>query len=357
MAYLDPKSHFAIKDRLRSWFEGRGFGLDSASGGKASWQEKLYTEVGDFIFDNRLDPTPNNYDLAFQFRMANNARLVAAIRREIDETGELDADAAERIFAEYGGPISAEALTRFAERIEAQAEGLASIAHKSADDAKDFSTALEREVSTGGEVATIVGLTEAMVARTRHAEAQLLQAQKQLTGLRTSLVDARRAADVDPLTDLPNRHAFKCDMEVLIDKAQTSGEPLSVAFCDIDHFQRFNDQHGHETGNRVRRYVAATLAKAFAARGLVGRFGGEEFVVALPGLSIDDARDAINATRLKLSERHLFAMADYAALGRISFSAGVTTMTQGDGSTELLRRADEALHRAKAAGRNCVIIG
>jgi diguanylate cyclase len=289
--------------------------------------------------------------------MANNARLVAAIRREIDETGELDADAAERIFAEYGGPISTEALTRFAERIEAQAEGLVLIAHKSTDDVMDFSTALEHEVSAGGEVATIVGLTEAMVARTRHAEAKLLHAQKQLTGLRASLFDARRAAGVDPLTDLANRHAFKCDMELLIDKARTSGEPLCVAFCDIDHFKRFNDQHGYETGNRVLRYVAATLAKAFAARGLVGQFGGEEFVVALPGLTLDDARDAIDATRLKLSERHLFAMADYAALGRISFSAGVTTMKQGDGSAELLRRADEALYRAKAAGRNCVIIG
>jgi diguanylate cyclase len=355
MAYLDPKTHFVIKDRRRNWFEGRG--QDSASGSKPSWQEKVFTEVGDFMFDNRLDPTPNNYDLAFQFRMANNARLVASIRREIDETGGLDADAAERIFAEYGGPISAEALTRFAEQIEAQAEGLTAIAHQSADNAKDFSAALERESSAGGEVATIVGLTQAMVARTRHAEAQFLQAQKQLNGLRSILVDARRAADVDPLTDLPNRHAFKQDLEVLIDKAWTSGEPLCVAFCDIDQFKRFNDLHGHETGDRVVRYVAATLAKAFAARGLVGRYGGEEFVLALPGMSIDDARDAIDATRLKLSERHLFAMADYAALGRISFSAGVTTMTQGDGSTELLRRADEALHRAKAAGRNCVIIG
>lgn len=357
MAYLDPKPHFAIKDRLRSWFEGRGFGLDSVSGGKPSWQEKVYTEVGDFIFDNRLDPTPNNYDLAFQFRMANNARLVASIRREIDETGALDADAAERIFAEYGGPISAEALTRFAERIEAQAEGLTSIAHQSADDAKDFSTALEREVSAGGEVATIVGLTQAMVARTRHAEAQLLHARKQLTGLRSSLVDARRAADVDPLTDLPNRRAFKRDMEVLIDKARASGKPLSVGFCDIDHFKRFNDLHGHETGDRVLRYVAATLAKAFTARGLVGRFGGEEFVVVLPGLAIEEAQKAIDATRLKLSERHLFAVADHAALGKISFSAGVTAMADGDGSTELLRRADEALYRAKAAGRNCVIVG
>jgi diguanylate cyclase len=357
MAYLDPKAPFAIKDRLRSWFEGRGIGADTASGEKPSWQQKVFTDVGDFLFDHRLDPTPNNYDLGFQFRMANNGRLVASIRDEISRTGVLDADAAERIFAEFGGPVSAEALSRFAERIEAQAEGLTTIATQSAGDAKDFSTALERECSAGGEVSAIVGLTQAMVARTRHAEAQLLHAQKQLNGLRSSLVDARRAADVDPLTDLPNRRAFKRNLEVLIEKSHMTGKPLSLGFCDIDHFKIFNDTHGHETGDRVLRYVAATLAQAFESRGIVGRFGGEEFLVALPDLPIADARDAIDATRKKLADRHLFAATDHAALGTVTFSAGVTMITEGDVSADLLRRADEALYRAKAAGRNCVVIG
>ncbi len=357
MAYLDPKPQFAIKDRLRSWFEGRGNAMEPAAGEKPSWQQKVFMEVGNFLFDHRLDPTPNNYDMAFQFRMANNTKLVASIRQEISRKGVLDADAAERIFAECGGPISAEALTDFAERIEAQAEGLTSIAHQSADDAKDFSSALERECSAGGEVSAIVGLTQAMVARTRHAEAQLLHAQNQLNGLRSSLVDARRAADVDPLTDLPNRRAFKRNLEALIDKSHATGKPLSLGFCDIDHFKIFNDTHGHETGDRVLRYVAATLAQAFESRGMVGRFGGEEFLVALPDLPLADARDAIDATRKKLSDRHLFAAADHAALGTVTFSAGVATIMKGDGSAEILRRADEALYRAKAAGRNCVVTG
>jgi len=357
MAYLDPKPQFAIKDRLRSWFEGRAGTAGSTSDDKPSWQQKMFMDVGTFLFDNRLDPTPNNYDLAFQFRMANNARLVASIRDEISRMGVLDGDAAERIFAECGGPISTEALSRFAERIEAQAEGLTSIATQSAGDASDFSKALEQECAAGGEVSAIVGLTQAMVARARHAEAQLLHAQKQLNGLRSSLVDARRAADVDPLTDLPNRRAFKRNLEALIEKAHATGKPLSLSFCDIDHFKKFNDTHGHETGDRVLRYVAATLSQAFEARGIVGRFGGEEFLVALPDLPIAQAREAIDATRKKLSDRHLFAATDHAALGTVTFSAGVTMIMEGDVSADMLRRADEALYRAKGAGRNCVITG
>jgi diguanylate cyclase len=196
-----------------------------------------------------------------------------------------------------------------------------------------------------------------MVARTRLAEAQLRHAQKQLSGLRSSLVDARRAADVDPLTELPNRRAFKRDLETLIERARASGEPLSLGFCDIDHFKKFNDAHGHETGDRVLRYVASTLAQAFESSGMVGRFGGEEFVVALPGMPLAAARDAIDATRQKLSSRHLFAATDHSALGTVGFSAGVTSLTADDGSAELLRRADEALYRAKSAGRDCVMIG
>lgn len=365
MAYLDPKSHFAIKDRLRSWFDARSADrgannvteTGSSPSGRLSWQQQVFADIGDFLFDNRLDPTPNNYDLAYQFRAARNAHLVTAIRTEIALNGAVDADAAERIFSESAGPVRVEVLSNFVQRIEAQANGLTTIARQSAGDARDFSSALERQCSTSGGVDSIVELTQAMVSRTRLAESQLRRAQKQLTGLRSTLVEAQRAADVDPLTELPNRRAFKRDLETMIETARASRRPLSLGFCDIDHFKGFNDRHGHETGDRVLRYVASALAKSFAKSGIVGRFGGEEFVVALPGMTLAQAQKAIDTARARLGERHLFAATDNADLGSITFSAGVTTFAEGDGSAELLRRADEALYRAKAAGRNRVMIG
>ena len=362
MAYLDPKQHFAIKNRLRSCFEGHDtddkVGDRKAPGSpRTSWQRQVFSDVGNFLFGNALDPTPNNYDLAYQYCAANNARLVAAIRAEIGATGALDADAAERIFSESGGPLNADALSDFAERMEAQAHGLTKIARQSAGDVSDFSSALERECASGGEMAAIVGLTQAMVSRARNAELQLRQAQKQLSGLKSNLVEAQRAADVDPLTELPNRRAFKRDLERMIETARNERKPLSLAFCDIDHFKTFNDQYGHETGDRVLRYVAAALARAFDKHGLVGRFGGEEFVVALPAMTLPNAHKAVDAAREQLGARHLVSATDNSDLGSVAFSAGVTTFTDGDGSAELLRRADEALYRAKASGRNCVVTG
>jgi diguanylate cyclase len=358
MAYLDPKSHFTIKDRLRGWLGSQPADGAPAPASRPNWQQQVYADVGDFLSNHRLDPTPNNYDLAYQYRAAHNASLVTAIRTEIERSGTIDADAAERIFAESGGPVSVEALSDFTERIEAQAAGLTVIARQSAGDAKDFSSALEQQCDTGQDnLAAIVELTQSMVARTRLAESQLRHAQKQLNGLRTNLVAAQQAADVDPLTELPNRRAFKRDLAAMVASARNRKSPLSLAFCDIDHFKHFNDRYGHETGDRVLRYVATALAQAFAGRGVVARFGGEEFLVALPDLSLTGASKAIDSAREALAARHLYSATDNSDLGLITFSAGVTTMSTGDEPADLLRRADEALYRAKAAGRNCVVIG
>jgi diguanylate cyclase len=356
MAYLDPKNHFAIGERLRNWLGDRGRD-DDRPHSKESWQEHVYTDVGSFLFDNKLDPTPDNYDLAYQFRAASNAQLVAAIRAEIEQAGVLDADAAERIFSESARPVSPDALSKFAQQIESQADGLTTIARQSGRDVSNFRTALEKECAAGAAPEQVMELTQAMVARTRAAEAQLRQAQKELNGLRVTLVEAQRAADVDPLTELPNRRAFKRELEDMIATARDKGEAVSLAFCDIDHFKRVNDTHGHETGDRVLRYVASTLARAFDKIGLVGRFGGEEFVVALPSLTLTQAKKLIDETREQLAARHLYTSDDKTNIGSVTFSAGVTALGNGDGTAELLRRADESLYRAKGSGRNCVVIG
>ncbi len=350
MAYLDPRSRFTIATRVR-----RLFGDPDTDATSPTWQERVYRDVGKFLSEHRLDPTPDNYDLAFQYRAAFNTRLVSAIREAIDVAGTLTAEAAERIFAEVAAPLGADSLTAFAQAIETQAHGLTRIADQSGRDASAFRTAIAAK-SAEDDPAAILELTTAMVARTRAAEAQLRRAQNELTGLRSTLVEAQRIADVDPLTELPNRRAFKRDLDAAIATAKAGGSPLAVAFCDIDHFKRVNDAHGHETGDRVLRFIAAMLAKAFAHGGSVGRFGGEEFVVMIPA-ALGRARDAVDACRADLAARHLYAATDGASIGTVTFSAGVTALTSGDGTADLLRRADDALYRAKHDGRDRVVVG
>jgi diguanylate cyclase len=118
-----------------------------------------------------------------------------------------------------------------------------------------------------------------------------------------------------------------------------------------------NDLHGHETGDRVLRFVAQLMAKHFARKGTVGRFGGEEFVVMFPGLDPETARAAVEKCRAALADLPLYAASTGDRIGAVTFTAGVALLQDGEGMAELLRRADETLYKGKAAGRNRVLVG
>jgi diguanylate cyclase len=323
----------------------------------AGWQSTMFADVGDFLFGNRLDPTPDNYDLAWQFRAAANARLVAAVRAELESSGIVSADAAERIFAESAGPVTAASLAALAEKMTAQMQDVARIAHTSGVDAARFADTLEVQCNDGAGPEAILQLARSMVARTRVAEAQLRRSTKELKALRATLAEAQHSADTDPLTELANRRAFKRLLEAACVEATALETPLSLAFCDIDHFKRLNDAHGHDAGDRVLRFVATLMTQSFRTSGVVGRFGGEEFVVMLPGLPGPAAQALVDDCREDLAGRRLVSAVDSKRLGAITFSAGIAEAQPGETMTDLLRRADEALYRAKHAGRNRVELG
>jgi diguanylate cyclase len=354
MAHLSEHSRSSLSSGPLIWLSHKSLEEPPGTGTSANWQQQLFANVGQFLFSNGLDPTPDNYDLAYQFCAANNLDLVKAVRSEIERTGTLAADAAEHILATLAGPIRVEALSALAEQIEAQATGLTDIAIQSASDAGTFRAELEGKCIPDNDTSQIIELTKAMVSRTRLAELQLRQAHKELGVLKSCLADAQHAADIDPLTGVYNRRAFKRHLDKVLEPAISNGDPVSIAFCDIDHFKRFNDLHGHATGDRVLRYVASKLEKETKGAAFVGRFGGEEFVVAFPGLSLGEACTAIDRTRLDLSKRRLKSVSDNTDLGCVTFSAGVATLGESDCMTEMLRRSDDALYKAKSNGRDRV---
>lgn len=321
------------------------------------WQATMFADVGEFLFGNALEPTPDNYDLAWQYRGAINARLVAAVRTELETEGFVSADAAERIFVDSAGPVNAAALAALADRMKAQVQDVARIAQASGSDVAAFANTLETQCHDGGQPETIVQLARSMVARTRVAEAQLRRSARELAKMRATLAEAQHSADTDPLTEIANRRAFKRTLEAALEAAKTSGRPLTLAFCDIDRFKALNDAHGHDVGDRVLRFVAKLLSQTFDRRGTVGRFGGEEFVVLLPGVPAATARILVDACRADLAGRSLVSADESKRLGSITFSAGIAEAHGSETMADLLRRADEALYRAKNSGRNRVEIG
>jgi len=158
----------------------------------------------------------------------------------------------------------------------------------------------------------------------------------------------KRLAMTDDLTGLPNRRGVLDALERGLRARQQDGRPLAVVVFDIDHFKRVNDLHGHHGGDRVLEDVAALVRAEVPASGSVGRFGGEEFLVVLPGLD--------HAGALALAERLRVAVSSGVGDGpRVTISLGVASAGDDADAEALLRRADGALYRAKGEGRDRVV--
>ncbi len=155
-------------------------------------------------------------------------------------------------------------------------------------------------------------------------------------------------ARCDELTGLLNRRAGLAHLEEEVARSQRYGVALSVAACDLDHFKQVNDRHGHAAGDRVLREAAARMVQALRQQDQVIRMGGEEFLVVLPCTALEDACLAMERLRLSLSALPIGEL-------RQTLSVGVAELRQGETMAALLERADRALYRAKAQGRDLVI--
>ncbi|MCK2217997.1 GGDEF domain-containing protein [Actinomadura sp. ATCC 31491] len=186
--------------------------------------------------------------------------------------------------------------------------------------------------------------------------ALLLLALPPVVLLQRSLLHAQlqAAARTDAKTGLLNAAAWQREADTEIVRARRTGDTLALLIIDIDHFKRVNDAHGHLAGDQVLVGVASTLRSQLREYDVVGRFGGEEFVVLLPGADAREARRV--AERLRARIGHMAIPADDTLI-RVTISTGVALMSvHGDDLIELLAAADLALYRAKELGRDRVCL-
>ncbi|EKT4442791.1 TPA: GGDEF domain-containing protein [Stenotrophomonas maltophilia] len=164
------------------------------------------------------------------------------------------------------------------------------------------------------------------------------------------LVDLRRAARTDGLTGLLNRSAVLADGQVQLQRLRRQGRPLALLLIDVDHFKQINDRWGHLAGDEVLRHFAAVLQHGLQGRDtLLGRYGGEEFVLVLAGSTQAEAMARAATIRTALQQKPARL-----ATGPVTFTASIgLAMDDGQGElSTLLAAADAALYRAKAAGRD-----
>ncbi|KPF82270.1 response regulator PleD [Brevundimonas sp. AAP58] len=200
-------------------------------------------------------------------------------------------------------------------------------------------------------------LTKPVDAEELAARARTQVRRKRYTDfLREKLDYSLEMAVTDALTGLHNRRYMAGQLQGFVSRSALGGEPVSVLVLDIDHFKAVNDGFGHDAGDEVLREFAVRLATNVRAVDLPCRLGGEEFVVVMPGTDMEDARRIAERIRRDVGSTPFRVMSGRELL-TVTISIGVAACTgPGDTPEALLKRADEGVYEAKAAGRDRVVV-
>ena len=179
--------------------------------------------------------------------------------------------------------------------------------------------------------------------------------QRQLEAVQALQLQLTDQANHDALTGLYNRRYLDDTLPRELDRCARSGSPISVLLIDLDHFKTINDTHGHAVGDEVLKRAAAILQQQLRASDICCRYGGEEFLMVLPGMDLDAALTRAEHCR-QLMAHHDWDQ-ELPSVTRVTLSVGVACAMDGDITQDaLIHRADMALYQAKSGGRNRVVL-
>ena len=204
------------------------------------------------------------------------------------------------------------------------------------------------------ESRAVHGLVSDTQQRLQEGRQRATELEAQVRNLESELRRLSEEVSTDVLTEVANRRGLMAAFEVETARLERQGGELAIGLLDIDNFKKLNDTLGHSVGDMALKTLAGHVQKQLRAVDVVARFGGEEFVVLLPGVPVDEAQ--VTLTRLQRTLSASLFMHD----GRevfVTFSAGVTRFRPGEALESALERADEALYEAKRTGKNRTCIG
>ena len=293
----------------------------------------------------RLGETPNarGVQAAAQLLAETRARQ-QALRQDREQARQALKELLQQMLAELGeldqhtGRFS-DGMLRYAETVQnAQSlESLAEVVHEMVAESR-----------------SVHGLVSATRGRLQDEHRRASELESQVRALEAEL---RRLSDevaTDALTQVANRRGLMQQFEVEQARIAREGTRLAIGLLDIDNFKRLNDTLGHTAGDEALKALAEHVRRSLRPVDAVARFGGEEFVVLLPGTPVEEAQQVLTRLQRQLSAS-LFMHENKEVF--VTFSAGVTQYRAGESLEEALERADEALYEAKRTGKNRTCVG
>ena len=230
------------------------------------------------------------------------------------------------------------------QKILKQSEKIVEITHL--DDIKKLKRALIQEIEQ---------IRETVKEKQSHDNTKLEILSNQVSNLSMELEKARTESLTDGLTGIYNRKAFDSRISSLVETNTVSKAPFSLLMLDIDDFKKVNDVHGHHTGDRVILAIINKCRQSIRGEDFFARYGGDEFVIILPGASLKNAvKRAQHICQSIASTRYYLDDAAGSPTLSVTVSIGVCSIEKADTVSAVTQRADKALYAAKQSGKNCI---
>ena len=327
---------------------------------------RLAADALDHAHRHRCPPRPHAYEVWYTYVSGEDAALRARVDSELIKRDSVDLDTIEQIYEEHFlHRRLSRGISRIGDELDAGLRDALGVIREGASSSQRFVGHLRRTqariagLSRKSDARRLVGelleLGEAQAAQAEAVQAELGKVQAHVAELQQELTRLRDSAYLDHLTQIANRRHLDEVLEREIAAARRSGQPLSFALGDLDHFKQVNDRYGHAIGDAVLKSFAALLKENIKGQDTPARFGGEEFAIVLPRTSVFNAGHVVGNIRRLLAETEFILSRDRRSIGRVTVSFGVTQLLAGDTVASLIERADALLYRAKHEGRDRVV--
>jgi diguanylate cyclase len=219
-----------------------------------------------------------------------------------------------------------------------------------------------QQIRNTSDVGSIIAILDEALGQTRAlhgadevalARRQVVTAERRIEQLKSELELVNKLVREDQLTGALNRRGLDDAMERETARAERNGTAMCVALIDIDNFKKINDGYGHQVGDIVLVHLVAIIKETIRTNDLIGRYGGEEFLLLLPDARIDEASAVTTRLQRDLARKPITWGNQQL---HVTFSAGLASRLPGEPEAALIKRADQALYEAKRVGKDRIIV-